>query len=184
MTSPLSSGYFEGVIERWRRLRQRAGIRWWIFGGLLLILSYYTRHWLAARSAGGRPVPLPWLGILATASIAAAALVILIMIGEGIGHLKKRKKPLPTTMYPCPSCGFLVHAEPAGSYEICGICDWEDEPVGDPRSAGGANRLSLAASQAAILKALPLDIREHMGYRRDPRWRPLSGEGRDENEGP
>lgn len=171
------------MIERWRRFRHGAGVRWWIFGGLLLILSYFTRQWLAARSSGGRPVPFPWLGVLATAGIAAAVFVTLILIGEGVGLLKKKEQPVPAAMYPCPSCGFLVFSEPAGSFDICGICDWEDEPVGDPHSAGGPNRLSLAASQAEILKALPLDIREYRGYRRDPRWRPLGGEDREKIEG-
>lgn len=166
------------MIERWRRFRHRAGGRWWIFGGLLLILSYYARQWLAARSAGGRLGPFPWLGILATAGIAAAVFVAVILVGEMVGLLKKKEQPVTAAMYPCPSCGFLVFSEPAGSYDICGICDWEDEPVGDPHSAGGANRVSLAASQAEILKDLPLDIREYRGFRRDPRWRPLCGEDR------
>jgi len=31
--------------------------------------------------------------------------------------------------YPCPCCGYLVFTEPPGSYDICSICFWEDDPV-------------------------------------------------------
>lgn len=45
---------------------------------------------------------------------------------------------------PCPCCGspaYLVE----DSYEICGICEWEDDPIqkNDPNYGGGANILSL-----------------------------------------
>ena len=80
--------------------------------------------------------------------------------------------------YPCPSCGFLVFSEPPGSYDICGICDWEDDGVQlvDPTYSGGANSDSLATSQNKILKSLPVEIVEHNGFRRDPQWRPLRDE--------
>ena len=47
-------------------------------------------------------------------------------------------------LLPCPCCGSLVIGE-AGGYEICRICDWEDDPVqsADPDRGGGANRESL-----------------------------------------
>lgn len=31
--------------------------------------------------------------------------------------------------YPCPCCGHLVFEDPPGSYEICPVCFWEDEPL-------------------------------------------------------
>ncbi|UOX88817.1 hypothetical protein MUY14_45345 [Amycolatopsis sp. FBCC-B4732] len=31
--------------------------------------------------------------------------------------------------YPCPCCGHLAFGEPPGSYGICGVCFWEDDPV-------------------------------------------------------
>ncbi|HSA96047.1 MAG TPA: CPCC family cysteine-rich protein [Acidobacteriota bacterium] len=90
---------------------------------------------------------------------------------------KEGLRPSPRS-YPCPSCGFLVFGEPPGSYEICGICGWEDDRVqlADPTYSGGANDLSLATSQKEILKSLPVEIVEHNGFRRDPQWRPLRDE--------
>lgn len=43
--------------------------------------------------------------------------------------------------YACPCCGFLTLTE-RGGYEICGICDWEDDGQDDPRADevwGGPN---------------------------------------------
>jgi hypothetical protein len=48
--------------------------------------------------------------------------------------------------YPCRCCGFLTLPEPpGGTYEICPVCFWEDDPVQgqDPDYAGGANAPSL-----------------------------------------
>jgi hypothetical protein len=49
-------------------------------------------------------------------------------------------------MHPCPCCGYLTLEEPPpGTYDICKVCFWEDDPVQfrDPDSAGGANAVSL-----------------------------------------
>lgn len=48
--------------------------------------------------------------------------------------------------YPCPCCGYFTLTEPPiGSYEICPVCFWEDDPVqnADPEFSGGANNPSL-----------------------------------------
>jgi hypothetical protein len=48
--------------------------------------------------------------------------------------------------FPCRCCGFLtLDEEPKGSYEVCLVCFWEDDPSqsADPSSAGGANTVSL-----------------------------------------
>lgn len=77
--------------------------------------------------------------------------------------------------YPCPCCGFLVFDRPAGSYDLCRICDWEDDQVQleHPGMSGGANTESLAEAQRELLKSVPANLEEYDGVRRDPTWRPL-----------
>jgi hypothetical protein len=79
---------------------------------------------------------------------------------------------------PCPVCGFIVFSGPPGSYDICPVCGWEDDPVQlvHPLLQGGANRKSLAESQIAILKTIPVAVREQGGFKRDDCWRPLNEE--------
>ena len=48
--------------------------------------------------------------------------------------------------YKCPCCGnYTLAEEPPGTYEICRVCEWEDDRSQflDPDYRGGANRLSL-----------------------------------------
>lgn len=50
--------------------------------------------------------------------------------------------------YACPCCGFLTiesDEPPPGTYSICPVCFWEDDPVQfrDPSYCGGANDESL-----------------------------------------
>lgn len=50
------------------------------------------------------------------------------------------------TRFPCPCCGNLTLEEaPPGTYLICELCHWEDDPVqfDDPDYRGGANHESL-----------------------------------------
>ena len=52
--------------------------------------------------------------------------------------------------YACPCCGELsLDEEPPGTYLVCAICNWEDDPVQyfDPTYAGGANTISLIDAQ-------------------------------------
>lgn len=44
----------------------------------------------------------------------------------------------------CPCCDSKVIELP-GTYEICEVCGWEDDPVQsfNPSAAGGANKLNL-----------------------------------------
>ena len=50
--------------------------------------------------------------------------------------------------FPCPCCGYMVFEEPPGSYEICPICFWEDDPsqLRFQRTTG-ANHVSLVDGQ-------------------------------------
>ena len=47
-------------------------------------------------------------------------------------------------LHACPCCGAKVF-EYIGEYEICDVCDWEDDPLqrDDPDDDLGANTLSL-----------------------------------------
>ena len=50
------------------------------------------------------------------------------------------------TLFPCPCCNSLtLSAQSPGTFEICSICEWEDDPVQfeDPTLEGGANTESL-----------------------------------------
>lgn len=77
--------------------------------------------------------------------------------------------------YPCPACGFIVFSDPPGSYEICPICQWEDDHVQlkFPGLGVGANELSLYEFQLSVLNKIPADINELKGFQRDVTWRPL-----------
>jgi hypothetical protein len=77
--------------------------------------------------------------------------------------------------FPCPSCGFLVFAEPPGSYDVCPVCGWEDDGVQleAPGFAGGANRDSLYEHQQCVaLRLAPLGVDVLHGFRRAVDWRP------------
>ncbi len=48
--------------------------------------------------------------------------------------------------FACPCCGYLtLDEEPPGTFEICPVCEWEDDNVqhNDPNYRGGANTVSL-----------------------------------------
>lgn len=52
--------------------------------------------------------------------------------------------------YACPCCEFLTYDEvPSGTYGICPVCFWEDDPVQlkDENYAGGANHVSLVEAR-------------------------------------
>lgn len=94
-------------------------------------------------------------------------------------------------MYPCPCCGYLVHDEPPGSYNICPICFWEDD-IAQLRfpEMGGANKVSLIQGQKnfAAIGACEERILEHVrppltADKSDPIWRPIDPQ-RDRYESP
>ncbi|MGA8943295.1 MAG: CPCC family cysteine-rich protein [Thermoactinomyces sp.] len=57
--------------------------------------------------------------------------------------------------YACPCCGYLTRIEEEpGSYDICPVCYWEDDPVQfkDPNFHGGANEVSLNEARENFIK--------------------------------
>jgi hypothetical protein len=80
--------------------------------------------------------------------------------------------------YPCPACGFEVFDEPPGSYDLCPICNWEDDGVQlrFPAMYGGANSESLFEYQRKVLTRFPTHIKSSGEYDRAIDWRPLTEE--------
>ena len=83
-------------------------------------------------------------------------------------------------MFPCPCCGHLVFEEGPGSYDICPICNWEDDALQlqfATSLAGGANRLSLINAQREFAtKAARLSHKHpdaQFPSEMDPAWRPI-----------
>jgi len=57
--------------------------------------------------------------------------------------------------FPCPCCGYLtISSEPPGTYEICPVCNWEDDIAqhNNPTLRGGANIVSLQEARQNYLK--------------------------------
>ena len=75
-----------------------------------------------------------------------------------------------TIEWPCPVCGYDSFGEPPGSYGICSVCGWEDDPVQirHPRMRGGANGGSIFDYQLQH-EEWSTDCEEA----RDPEWRLL-----------
>jgi hypothetical protein len=81
----------------------------------------------------------------------------------------------------CACCGYRTLSEGSGSYEICDVCWWEDDPVqlASPLLRGGANKVSLAEAQLYFISAGFSDPRFTTHVRppaddevADPAWRP------------
>lgn len=55
-------------------------------------------------------------------------------------------------LYTCPCCGYKVFSEPPGSYQICPVCNWEDD-LSQLRFVNslGANHISLIDAQKKYL---------------------------------
>jgi len=85
--------------------------------------------------------------------------------------------------FACPCCGYKTFShEPDGSYEICKVCFWEDDPVQlkRPDYEGGANKVSLRQAQknfqefGACEKEMVKRVRKPTpDETRDESWRPL-----------
>ncbi len=57
-------------------------------------------------------------------------------------------------LFLCPVCAASVPGEP-GSYDICGSCGWEDDPVQrDDSDACGANTITLREARDNAMRAM------------------------------
>lgn len=85
--------------------------------------------------------------------------------------------------FACPCCGYKTFDhEPDGSYNICGVCFWEDDPIQleDPDYEGGANPMSLRQAQRNFLEfgACSREMLRNVRppakpEQRDENWKPL-----------
>lgn len=71
----------------------------------------------------------------------------------------------------------MTFANFPGSYEICQICGWEDDPIQmlNPWYAGGANITSLLEEQKKAL-TLVKESKKIETFVRDTKWRPVNDE--------
>ncbi len=71
-----------------------------------------------------------------------------------IGH-RMNLEPFSMRKYKCVCCGnYTLGSEPPGTFDICPVCFWEDDPVqyDDPDYAGGANGISLNQARVNFAK--------------------------------
>ncbi len=63
--------------------------------------------------------------------------------------------------FPCPCCGHRMFGEPPGSYDICSVCFWEDDPIQLrwPDWVGGANAPCLIEAQRAYAEMGAMEFR-------------------------
>ncbi|MFC5729210.1 MULTISPECIES: CPCC family cysteine-rich protein [Nocardioides] len=79
--------------------------------------------------------------------------------------------------YVCPCCGYRTLNEGPAAYDVCPVCDWEDDG-GLPWQCDGPNGISLVEAQQRFLTRSNR-LRRKMGRdpfpeeARDPEWRPL-----------
>ena len=86
-------------------------------------------------------------------------------------------------LYTCPCCGYKTRGEEQyGSYDICPICFWEDDPfqVENPDTDIGANPISLRQAQRNFKEfgACDIDMKRHVlkyrtGHELDANWKPF-----------
>lgn len=85
--------------------------------------------------------------------------------------------------FACPCCGYKTFIEePNGSYDICQVCFWEDDPIqlDNPDYDGGSNKVSLRKGQNNFLefKACEKEMIKivrppNKDEQRDENWKPL-----------
>lgn len=153
----------EAVRFRVRGTWWFASKQWWIVYGDAE--SGEIRPGMAASAVDGDPFSAPvdgleWMLISTSARIEHLALVFRPRSRRELDVWRARawddrvmEISADEILHPCPCCGFRTLPDPErGSYEICGVCNWEDDGVqfDDPGSRGGANGNSLNEHRRAF----------------------------------
>ena len=109
--------------------------------------------------------------------------VCILLAGLGKDNVPIGTEVWSVDKYPCPCCGYkTLEEKPPGTYDICPVCFWEDDPVqfSDADCPGGANHVSLRKAQRNFLACGVSEVRfkenvrkPRSGEDRDPGWRPL-----------
>lgn len=76
--------------------------------------------------------------------------------------------------YTCKCCGFKT-LDSEFNFDICDICDWEDDEVqnNNPLLEIWANKNNLYQSQINLISKIPLNIKDYNWYIRDEKWKPI-----------
>ena len=86
-------------------------------------------------------------------------------------HIWHQGKPIGGgDRFACLCCGYAtLGEEPPGTYTVCSVCFWEDDPVqaDDPKYAGGANEMSLEEARVNF-KTFGAVSREYIRWVRPP----------------
>ena len=63
--------------------------------------------------------------------------------------------------YKCPCCGFYTLSEEPGTWEICKVCFWEDDPIQRENEtfAGGANCVNLMQARENYIEFGACEVR-------------------------
>lgn len=98
---------------------------------------------------------------------------------DGIDERERPGNPAARELGYCPCCGYqtLPEGEP-GSYEVCPVCDWLDDPIqfGDEEFVSDTNHVALQEGRENVRKygACEPDAAEETedpgGRPRDPNW--------------
>ncbi len=92
---------------------------------------------------------------------------------------KRPGNPAARELGYCPCCGYLTLSKSQpGSYEVCPICHWMDDPIqfSDEEYVSDTNHISLRSARdnfeelGAASEGVRDETREPEGEPRDPNW--------------
>ncbi len=95
---------------------------------------------------------------------------------EKVGYSTVTVTGGPEPLLPCPCCGYRT-IEVRGDYEICPVCNWEDDGNRDPHRHSSANGLTLGQARrnfeafgACCPESAAAVDRTPRKYNREPGW--------------